>query len=104
MIDVSHLHVLTMLAGPKLSQGPTFRSSLWVDKVYRGIPMSTHVHTVTVTNRILPGANIAPALSTLSLSKHRVVFEGDPKKNSDLLFTFPRLLEAKLVHELRRPL
>ena len=66
--------------------------------------MLTHVHTVTVTNRILPGANIAPALSTLSLSKQCAVFEFDSKKNGDLLFTFSRLLEAKLVHELRCPL
>ena len=52
----------------------------------------------------LPGVNIAPALSTLSLSKQGAAFEFDSKKNGDLLFTFPRLIEAKLVHELRRPL
>ena len=52
----------------------------------------------------LPGANIAPALSTLSLPRQSAVFESDSKKSGDLLLTLPRLLEAKLVHELRRPL
>ena len=77
---------------------------LQVDKVYRGTHMSTHGHTSTEISHILTGANIAPALSTLSLAKQCAVFETDSKKYGDLLLAFPSLLEPKLIHELRRPL